>query len=50
MEKTLSIEELYYELALLINKELYEENYISPSLYKNTEKELLKESSNNGPI
>lgn len=43
MKESLNIEKLYYELAVLINQELYEENAISPNLYKQAETDLLKE-------
>ena len=45
MNKLSDYEKIYYELAILINEDLYNENLISPSLYKNAEKELLKNIS-----
>ena len=36
------IEDIYYELALILNKELYDEEIISHILYQKTEKEILK--------
>lgn len=34
---------LYYEIALLINEELYKENSITLLQYKQTEENLMKE-------
>lgn len=39
------MDKIYYELALLINKELYDANIIPPSLYKITEQNIFKELS-----
>ena len=37
-----SYKEIYLEIALSINKEIYESNYIPYHIYKSTEEELLK--------
>lgn len=37
---------LYYELALFINSEMYENNYISFNNYKKVEEIILKELKN----
>lgn len=42
MKETKTFDKLYYEIALIINEELYEENKISPILHRQTEKEILK--------
>ena len=38
-----NLEKMYYEVALIINEELYKENAISPVEYKQTEENLEKE-------
>ena len=40
MQEYISLEKLYYEVALIINDELYEENKITTSKHHKTEKEL----------
>lgn len=45
MPDYISIEKLYYEVALIINEELYNENKITTSKHHKTEKELLKEKN-----
>ena len=37
-----SHQEIYLEIALFINKEMYEENCIPYDIFKKTEEELLK--------
>jgi len=38
---------IYYEIALIINKTLYEKNYITYQNYLLTENNLIKESGKN---
>ena len=40
--KTKTEKEIYYELALLLNKKLYEDNYITYKLFISTEESLLQ--------
>jgi hypothetical protein len=42
IDKIYSIEHLYFELALILNKNYYEENLIPYSIFKLSETELLK--------
>ena len=38
-----NLDKMYYEVAIIINEELYKENAITPSQYKQTEESLIEE-------
>ena len=42
------MEKIVYKIALIINKDLYEENKISYKMYKNAEKEIFKNLNKKG--
>ena len=41
-----NLDKMYYEVALIINEELYKENTITSVQYKQTEENLIKELNN----
>lgn len=45
-DDTINKKKLYYEIALFINSEMYENNYISFSNYQKVEQILFKELKN----